>query len=274
MSEEAAAERDRVLGVIDRDLYVPGLNFVFGEADMVAGFAETPAARQELIESVVAPVTTELDQDAERVIRVARGPVEDVREQVLVAHVQGHRPRGVAGDRERRDPVRERHGGVALDDPLDAPRPTGDDAGVEHARAAERLRPPRMVRDVVPVREEHEPRAAQVADPLRERGGEPRRVHEDVVESLAHAVAGPAAAPAKPAAAEKAKEPAAKLAPGQKVNLNTASKEDLEKLPEIGPVKAQAIIDARPYKKAEDVMKVKGIKQGIFNKIKDSIVVQ
>jgi competence protein ComEA len=66
----------------------------------------------------------------------------------------------------------------------------------------------------------------------------------------------------------------AQLAPGQKVNLNTATKEQLEALPEIGPVKAQAIIDGRPYKKAEDVMKVKGIKQGIFNKIKDSIVVQ
>jgi competence protein ComEA len=37
------------------------------------------------------------------------------------------------------------------------------------------------------------------------------------------------------------------------------SKEKLEALPEIGPVKAQAIIDGRLYKKAED--KVKGIKE-------------
>ena len=57
------------------------------------------------------------------------------------------------------------------------------------------------------------------------------------------------------------------------MNLNTASKEDLEKLPEIGPVKAQAIIEGRPYKKIEDVMKVKGIKEGIFEKIKDHITV-
>ena len=64
-----------------------------------------------------------------------------------------------------------------------------------------------------------------------------------------------------------------KLAPGQTVNINTASKEDLEALPGIGPVKAQAIIDGRPYATIEDIMKVKGIKQGIFNKIKDEITV-
>ena len=80
---------------------------------------------------------------------------------------------------------------------------------------------------------------------------------------------------------DKAKTPsktttqaAAKLAPGQKVNLNTATKEQIEALPEIGPVKAQAIIDGRPYKRPEDVMKVRGIKEGTFNKIKDSITVQ
>ena len=64
-----------------------------------------------------------------------------------------------------------------------------------------------------------------------------------------------------------------KLAPGQTVNINTASLEELDALPDIGPVKAQAIIDGRPYATIEDIMKVKGIKQGIFNKIKDRITV-
>ena len=82
-----------------------------------------------------------------------------------------------------------------------------------------------------------------------------------------------AVAPQKAPAKSSASAPA-KLAPGQKVNINTATKEQLDALPEIGPVKAQAIIDGRPYKKTDDVMKVKGIKQGTFNKIKDLITVE
>ena len=62
-----------------------------------------------------------------------------------------------------------------------------------------------------------------------------------------------------------------KLAAGEKISLNGASIADLEKLPEIGPKKAEAIIAARPFKAIEDVMKVKGIKAGIFAKIKDNL---
>lgn len=70
---------------------------------------------------------------------------------------------------------------------------------------------------------------------------------------------------------EKVKKVNQDLAPGEKVSLNNASLEQLEKLPRIGPKKAQAIIEARPFQSVEDVMKVKGIKQGLFNKIKDFI---
>ena len=64
------------------------------------------------------------------------------------------------------------------------------------------------------------------------------------------------------------------LAAAAPVDINTASKEQLEALPGIGPKKAQAVIDGRPYQKTEDIMKVKGIKQGIYSKIKDKITVQ
>jgi competence protein ComEA len=83
-------------------------------------------------------------------------------------------------------------------------------------------------------------------------------------------VAAKTAAPKTAAAKSTA---STKTAAGQKVDINTAAKEDLDALPGIGPVKAQAIIEARPFKSIEDVMKVKGIKEGEFSKIKDLITV-
>ncbi len=93
---------------------------------------------------------------------------------------------------------------------------------------------------------------------------------------------GHASAPSSPSSPSKtsssSSSSSSKLAPGTKINVNTASVEELEKLPEIGPVKAQAIVDYRkangPFKSPEDIEKVKGIKEGTFAKIKDYIVVR
>lgn len=64
---------------------------------------------------------------------------------------------------------------------------------------------------------------------------------------------------------------------GGKVNLNTASKEELMALSGIGEVKADAMIRYREehggFQSVEDVKKIEGIKDGVFNKIKDQITV-
>jgi comEA protein len=63
-----------------------------------------------------------------------------------------------------------------------------------------------------------------------------------------------------------------------KVNINTASAADLEALPRIGPKVAQRIVDFRTqngnFKKIEEIMKVKGIGEKLFNRIKDLITVE
>lgn len=61
------------------------------------------------------------------------------------------------------------------------------------------------------------------------------------------------------------------------VNLNTAALEELMTLKGIGQSRAEDIIRYReangPFRSIEDVMKVPGIKEGAFEKIKDSISV-
>lgn len=77
---------------------------------------------------------------------------------------------------------------------------------------------------------------------------------------------------------EAAPPPSDGLAPAAgKININTASLEELDRLPGIGPSIAQTIIDYRttngPFKQIEDINAVKGIGDALFAKIKDSITV-
>lgn len=61
------------------------------------------------------------------------------------------------------------------------------------------------------------------------------------------------------------------------VNINTATQAELEELPNVGPATAKAIIEYREkngkFSKVTDIMKITGIKQKTFDKIKDFICV-
>ncbi len=63
----------------------------------------------------------------------------------------------------------------------------------------------------------------------------------------------------------------------EKININTASVEELDKLPGIGPSTAQAIVDYRtkngPFKTIDGIKDVPRIGDALFEKIKDQITV-
>ena len=59
---------------------------------------------------------------------------------------------------------------------------------------------------------------------------------------------------------------------GQLVDINSASAEELDRLPGVGPARAKAIIANRPYNGKDDLTQRKIIPSNVYSQIKDKII--
>ncbi len=92
--------------------------------------------------------------------------------------------------------------------------------------------------------------------------------------ALAQATGAPTsqASPAATSGKKTTEAPAKATAQVDLLDINSASKAQLDALPGIGEKYSQKIIDGRPYTKKTDLVKKKVLPQATYNKIQDKII--
>ncbi|MDB5350076.1 MAG: hypothetical protein JWN86_1323 [Planctomycetota bacterium] len=77
-----------------------------------------------------------------------------------------------------------------------------------------------------------------------------------------------------PGAASSRSTPDIRTNSARLIDINSATQEELESLPGVGPVIARHIIEGRPYRSADDLRRVKGIGEKRFSEIRPHVTVR